>query len=98
MSSRGLLRPTPMSGKAIFKFSIFINYMYYVFFTIHIIYTKNTGGLWCCLGRVTFREGFQVSPKGFKTVLSPCTILVLDFYMIILYMCFTHILIYFLTL
>ena len=81
MSLRSLLRPTLVLSKAIFKFSVFINYMYYVFFTIrtYIYYTKNTGGLYNCLDRMTFREGFQASLKGFKTVLSPqavfCTLI-----------------------
>ena len=47
--------------------------MYYDFFTIrtYIYYTKNTGGLQCCLGQVISRESFQANPKCFKTILSP---------------------------
>ena len=59
---------------------------YYDFFTIHsyIYYTKNTCGLWPCLGWVTSRKCFQDSPKGFKTILSPQII----FYTLISVWCF----------
>ena len=65
-------------GQCYFQVLNNYNYMYYVFFNIHIymyiLYTKNTSGLSRCLGQVTSKEGFQASSKDFKTVLSPQTI------------------------
>ena len=60
-----------------------MSYMYYVFLTTHIYiyFTKNIDGLQHCLDWVTSREGFQVSPKGFKTVTCPQAIF--DTYMML---------------
>ena len=42
VSSRGLLRPTLVSSKPIFRFSMFMSYMYYIFLTIRIYIIQRT--------------------------------------------------------
>ena len=71
--------------------------MYYVLFNIHIYcIQKKTSGLQRCLSRVTFREGFYASLKGFKTVLSPQTIFCTLIFIRYLYTCVLYKLVHFL--
>ena len=70
MLPRGLLRPTPVSNRFL-RFYLPIHIYTYYF----LKKKKKTSDLWCCLGRMMTKEGFQASLKCFNTTLNPQTAL-----------------------